>query len=142
MNREIADKWTAALRSGQYSQTDGCLKRRWEDGSCSYCALGVLCDLFKQEHPDEVLEDLNGDGSMVYIVDDSVHLQELPERVAKWAGTWDQYGRFNRGFFSVTTKKSPGRPGSFTTTSVSDANDLGLDFSEIADLIDEHKDTM
>lgn len=144
MNREIADKWTAALRSGQYSQTDGCLKRRWEDGSCSYCALGVLVDLFKKEHPDEVLEDVGAEGTVTYTIGHDGHTQELPERVVKWAGSWDQHGRFNRGFFTVPCKKTQNRAGYWggSTTSVSDANDLGLDFSEIADLIDEYKDTM
>lgn len=141
MNREIADKWTAALRSGQYTQTDGCLKRRWEDGSCSYCALGVLVDLFKKEHPDEVLEDQNGDGSVVYIVDDSVHLQELPERVAKWAGTWDQTARFTRTAHPVDWQ-SRNRSAHGQVYTVSDANDFGLDFHEVADLIDQHRDTM
>jgi hypothetical protein len=141
MNRDIADKWAAALRSGQYSQTEGCLKRRWEDGSCSYCALGVLCDLFKQEHPDEVLEDQNGDGSVVYIVDDSVHLQELPERVAKWAGTWDQTVRFNRTAHPVDYQSRKSSAYGLVYT-VSDANDFGLFFDEVADLIDRHRDTM
>lgn len=141
MNREIADKWTAALRSGKYTQTDGCLKRQWHDGSCSYCALGVLCDLFKQEHPDEILEDLNGDGSMVYIIDDSVHLQELPERVANWAGTWDQNARFNSSADPVDWR-SRNRSAHGQVTTVSDANDFGLFFDEIADLIDQHRDTM
>lgn len=141
MNREIADKWTAALRSGQYSQTDGCLKQQWKDGSFSYCALGVLVDLFKKEHPDEVLEDLNGDGSVVYLVDDQVHLQELPERVVKWAGSWDQHGRFNRTAHPVDWQ-SRNRSAYGQVTSVSDANDFGLDFHEVADLIDQHRDTM
>lgn len=141
MNREIADKWTAALRSGQYSQTDGCLKRRWEDGSCSYCALGVLVDLFKQEHPDEVLEDMDVDGTVMYMIDDSVNMQELPERVAKWAGTWDQLGRFNRTAHHVVWE-SRNRCAYGRVTSVSDANDFGLFFDEVADLIDQHRDTM
>ena len=96
MNREIADKWTAALRSGQYSQTDGCLKRRWEDGSCSYCALGVLVDLFKKEHPDVLLESEWADGTIAFLTDDGTNSDSLPWPVQKWADMADNVGRFNR----------------------------------------------
>ncbi len=40
MNKELKDKWVAALRSGKYSQTTGRL--RSEEG---FCCLGVLCDV-------------------------------------------------------------------------------------------------
>lgn len=40
MKKEIADKWTKALRSGEYKQGAGALKR----DDC-YCCLGVLCDI-------------------------------------------------------------------------------------------------
>lgn len=40
MKREIRDRWTAALRSGEYEQGVGSFE---EDGK--HCALGVLCDV-------------------------------------------------------------------------------------------------
>jgi hypothetical protein len=40
MNAEIKEKWTAALRSGEYKQAYGSLKR-----NDRYCALGVLVDV-------------------------------------------------------------------------------------------------
>lgn len=40
MNKEIADKWVAALRSGNYNQ--GYLQLKNND---KYCCLGVLCDI-------------------------------------------------------------------------------------------------
>ena len=43
MKKEIADKWTKALRSGEYKQGKFSLKAEGE-----YCCLGVLCDISKQ----------------------------------------------------------------------------------------------
>jgi hypothetical protein len=40
MNKEIANKWAAALRSGKYEQTTQTL----QDGE-GFCCLGVLCKL-------------------------------------------------------------------------------------------------
>lgn len=43
---ENAKKWVAALRSGEYRQTQGVLK-----DSNGFCCLGVACDLYAKEHP-------------------------------------------------------------------------------------------
>ena len=50
MKKEWADKWVAALRSGDYVQGRGTLKqlnRSTDDAVPSFCCLGVLCDLAK-----------------------------------------------------------------------------------------------
>jgi hypothetical protein len=47
MKREIRDRWTAALRSGEYEQGRSTLRDR-ED---RYCCLGVLCDVLGQDVP-------------------------------------------------------------------------------------------
>jgi hypothetical protein len=44
MNKDIKDKWVAALESGDYPQGTGCLKS--ETGA--YCCLGVLTELAVQ----------------------------------------------------------------------------------------------
>jgi len=44
MKIEIADKWIAALRSGEYQQTVG----RLYDGR-GYCCLGVLCKILGEK---------------------------------------------------------------------------------------------
>jgi len=41
---DLAVKWIAALRSGEYKQTKGALRKA--DG---FCCLGVLCDLTRKE---------------------------------------------------------------------------------------------
>ena len=44
MDRELKDRWVAALRSGKYPQGTHSLK------SCDrYCCLGVLCDLLADD---------------------------------------------------------------------------------------------
>lgn len=44
MKKEIADRWVAALESGEYKQ--GQRRLRCND---EYCSLGVLCDLYSKE---------------------------------------------------------------------------------------------
>lgn len=45
MHKEWADKWVAALRSGEYKQGFGELKAN----NNSFCCLGVLCDIVVKE---------------------------------------------------------------------------------------------
>lgn len=141
MNREIADKWTAALRSGKYTQTDGKLKKRWEDGSCSFCALGVLVDLYTKENPDVLLESEWVDGTVAYLTDDDTASEWLPWPVQKWADMVDNKGRFNSIAHPVIWI-SRNRSAHGQVATVSEANDFGLYFDEVADLIDRHRDTM
>jgi hypothetical protein len=47
MKRSIARKWAAALESGEYKQGKGQLRK-----GDKFCALGVLCNLHAQEHPE------------------------------------------------------------------------------------------
>lgn len=46
MNQTIKQRWVEALRSGQYTQTTGCLK-----GENGHCCLGVLSELYSQDNP-------------------------------------------------------------------------------------------
>lgn len=45
INTELAKKWVAALRSGNYAQTQCQLRYNELDGTASYCCLGVLCEV-------------------------------------------------------------------------------------------------
>lgn len=40
VNKEVLRAWVAALRSGEYQQTNGTLRR-----DNAFCCLGVLCDI-------------------------------------------------------------------------------------------------
>lgn len=48
MDKEWKEKWIAALRSGNYEQSQGQLSTLHKNGSTTFCCLGVLCDI----HPD------------------------------------------------------------------------------------------
>lgn len=86
MNKEIADKWVAALRSGKYSQTIGRLCADTSDegqAETSYCCLGVLCDLHSKE---------TGKGEWFgycYRCDSGNGFEVPPDEVVAWAGMKD-----------------------------------------------------
>ncbi len=48
MDKELKAKWISALKSGNYKQGTGCLKKTVL-GENKYCCLGVLCDLINPE---------------------------------------------------------------------------------------------
>jgi hypothetical protein len=108
MNPEIRAQWCAALRSGNYPQTQGQLRRtKPGDGAePGYCCLGVLCEL-------AVAAGIitRYDGPQGY----------LPYGVATWAGLAHDGG------------SDPVLNGASTATAL---NDGGMPFTEIADLID------
>ncbi len=45
MDKELRERWIAALRSGQYHQGRGGLRFSAENGACKWCSLGVLLDV-------------------------------------------------------------------------------------------------
>jgi hypothetical protein len=45
MNKEIKTRWLNALRNGKYKQG----KRRLKGVAGTYCCLGVLCDILKED---------------------------------------------------------------------------------------------
>lgn len=49
MNQNIKTKWLEALRSGQYQQVKGVLRHSDSANSQGYCCLGVLCDIYSKE---------------------------------------------------------------------------------------------
>lgn len=49
VNKELVGKWVETLRSGQYTQTTGQLGEVDGDGNASYCCLGVLCEVVRQD---------------------------------------------------------------------------------------------
>lgn len=48
MNPEIKPIWVQALRSDDYKQGKGYLRRLNVDGSEGFCCLGVLCDIYSK----------------------------------------------------------------------------------------------
>jgi len=114
MNPRIKQLWIDALRSGEYTQAEGQLRVRvhYNDGTYSYCCLGVLCELAVAEGVIET----STDG---YAGRDKI----LPVEVMHWADLPDAFGSF-------------GHPD--TRQDLARSNDEGASFEEIADLIEKY----
>lgn len=113
--------WTAALRSGEYRQATGRLKRYFPDdegGGEGYCCLGVACDV--------MLKNANLTASERKHILDSLENDYLPlYTVSRWYGL----GHNNSPF--VWTKNGSAE----VLTSLNDNGDHN--FIQIADLIDD-----
>lgn len=118
MKKSVMKKLVKALRSGEYDQGKSQLVTINPDGSENFCCLGVLCNLATESGYGEwkgcSFFDEEGEESETY----------LPEGVAKWAG-------MNRGdgFWAL--------PNGATET-LTNLNDGGKSFAEIADIIEKH----
>ena len=130
MKPEIKDKWLAALRSGEYLQGAHRLKRTDADGQTAYCCLGVLCDLAVKEGviPEPVNIDLINDNPVwSYGItgegdDRDSSWTTLPDSVQEWAGLHENDPVVGPSRLCISTY-----------------NDRhGLDFEDIADLIDRY----
>lgn len=134
MNKEVKALWTAALRSGEYEQTKGVLKSVTKDGEASYCCLGVLCEIARQQgvevdYTERVFE-VEGGEQLYGIFDDQTGV--LPTSVQVWSGigggTGDIHGEM------VTSPYGDGRYEVHTLSALNDAYEY--DFNQIADVID------
>ena len=114
--KEPVKLWLAALRSDEYRQGEAALHRTADDGGPDmWCCLGVACDVYlKAGGTLEVTKQrlqkrrrMSYDGDAVF----------LPRAVLKWLGLRTQTGSYASG-------------------SLVRANDKGVPFSEIADIIE------
>lgn len=115
MNSEVKNKWIAALRSGNYSQTRQVLR------DCQgYCCLGVLTDLYLQEKGEKWEEEMIGEDSYYYF---DCTEENITAPVIKWAGldSCDPDVVYNEDLSTLTTLNDEER----------------LDFNQIADVIEE-----
>jgi hypothetical protein len=115
MNPGIRAQWCAALRSGEYAQTDEALRRLEEENGhpAGYCCLGVLTDLYVKAGNDETY---NGCANVW-------ESDTLTGPVMRWAGLDDDNPWLDGG---------PGRRRAAAEWN----DDEGATFAEIADLID------
>jgi len=123
MNPEVKQKWIGALRSGKYEQ--GSEKLRSVSG---YCCLGVLCDLYAQEHNTEWEfrgnEETNLQPQDYWYFDKESEF--LPESVMNWAKL------FRNPMLRIEDVDEMFE----VNEEVSTLNDEGYSFSTIADLIE------
>lgn len=116
MKQDIAKRWVAALRSGEYQQTRQVLHS--DEG---YCCLGVLCDLHAKETGGAWLLTPSGHIYQQYDV-------LVPPRVLEWAGMRSPDGKFTDGTHWGST--------------LADVNDGGGTFDQIADIITQYTDEL
>ena len=121
MLNENAQKLVNALRSGEYAQIIGALHK-----DSGFCCLGVACDLFIKETDTSPGWTKSIWGGFTQSFDDETAV--LPDRVRVWLGF-----RTNQGNFTPVV----GAQGSFSLAS---ANDSGVSFQEIADMIEAEPD--
>ena len=110
MNKDVKAKWVAALRSGEYKQT----QNRLREGN-AFCCLGVLCNLHAKAH-----RRIAADQTRPSVYMDHTH--ELPEDVMVWAGLGTDIG----DKVVINGRKR----------SLAEHNDQGRTFKQIADAIE------
>jgi hypothetical protein len=90
VNKEIADMWIEALRSGKYQQTKGALEitadRAADDHGfhAGFCCLGVLCDL--AVGAGVISRKIDKYGNVAYGTEDDMRTGIIPDAVVDWAG--------------------------------------------------------
>jgi len=120
MNQYVKQKWITALRSGEYKQTGGRLRK----GDC-YCCLGVLTDLYDKDIQNDCHEWYEEDGHYGYASDGGIVQATLPESVMKWADLTECN--------PTVLEERMGQP----VTSLAYLNDNEeLDFNQLADIIE------
>lgn len=128
MKPEVAKIWVDALRSGEYTQAAGVLKlaRSYPAVGYHHCCLGVLCELYDQNH-EEKLEQQTSD---IYSEETTVYFngehEILPVIVADWAGLGSRKGTPTNHMFP----------------SLVDLNDNGSSFEKIADVIEKNVENL
>lgn len=121
MKKEIADKWVEALRSGKYQQ--GQLALRPEE--TQFCCLGVLCDIIAPN--DWMMPPMTNKAytnkQYVFLKGNGEHEgQVLPPTVKLAAGMNSDNGMYH--------------PAEGSAVALSEMNDSGSSFAELANFIE------
>jgi len=84
MNKDIAEKWAEALRSGEYEQGTSalCMDNK-------HCCLGVLCEVYKKEAGDGQWTEAGGTAALMFNTIKGGDTQLPPNAVYNWAGMND-----------------------------------------------------
>lgn len=122
----LTQKWIAALRSGKYAQTTGCLKN--DEG---FCCLGVAADVMA---PKAWLKTKNGDGK--YRFRHSTNALFIPE--SDWERLVPKGVRIKNPYYSGDDEyEDEFVELELLMDHMSDLNDeMNLNFNEIADIIE------
>ena len=141
MKQEIADKWVAALRSGEYTQAREVLAC---ETRTKHCCLGVLCELAIEDGVEMDVVEAEYDDSLNEYPDRSTYTLfageagGLPATVQQWADVksrdaWIQKDAIDD---SLLDRLPPSDQG-MARVSLAALNDHGVEFGDIADIIEE-----
>jgi hypothetical protein len=126
MKKDIATKWVEALRSGKYKKTVGCLKKTENYENGSFCALGVLCDIYQKENDNPLPEARLNPKAKKTKVSINGEFDVLPKPVMDWAGIYQSDARIPSMQANIPELN----------------DDQKLSFKEIADVIETHFESM
>lgn len=126
MDPAVKAKWVAALRSGAYKQGKNFLRQRKPHQRAEYCCLGVLCEIAAGEGViSSAKRNLDAMEFNAYSYGPESYSLVPPPEVTRWA-------RLPNGV------PNPSVPYKDAKRSMSFLNDReGLDFNQIADIIEE-----
>lgn len=116
MKQEIAYQWADALESGKYKQG----RHRLKSSENTFCCLGVLCDLFKEQVNSQW--DLVGDPKFINTATAERTTSFLPVTIMGLTGISSVNGKI----------------GGLGSKTLAQMNDAGATFSEIAQTIREN----
>jgi len=120
---ENAQKWNAALKSGEFEQARGQLKT--EDDH--FCCLGVACELYRRETGQGEWEQHADDRSIVeFRLDEEFVGGILPPRVQSWLGLREPAGAYYDEYHSQNCLTAD--------------NDAGYTFDRIATIVESEPD--
>ncbi len=128
MNERIKKLWIESLRSGLYQQGNGRLRV-----GDKYCCLGVLCDLYDQEHGTSSWvsgDPITEEGCYVFRLSgdwDGYNWPWPPEIVSNWAGIYAD--PLDRNGIQLSLHNDGGKHGGKEITKKT--------FAEIAQIIEE-----
>lgn len=139
MKPEIKQEWLEELRSGNLKQGNGRLTyRNPDDGSELDCCLGVLCKIaVKHGITSVVVRPFEDQETIAYGTLDDVAI--LPENVAQWASitrSGDLHTVFENEHYDPDASSGIGKE----ISSLTEMNDAGYTFAEIADVIEKEFD--
>jgi hypothetical protein len=134
MNQDIKAQWVTALRSGNYAQTDGRLRKiSTRDGETEegFCCLGVLCDLAVKagviSEPTQATYNFEDSTIIDYQYGEEKEESILPKAVIEWAEL-DSTSPF------VFAPYTDGH--GYYKAELTELNDGGTGFAKIANLIE------
>lgn len=114
MNKQLAEKWVEALRSGEYNQGTSALR----SGYNQFCCLGVLCDVID---PSGWIPSLDSRRPYTY----NGIMQVLPPSILEISGMRHDLGDYHNEKPHLALM-----------------NDHGYSFAEIADTIEQNWETL